>query len=890
MVNVFRIKPQDGFIKKIAEFIVSYENPCEFTVVFPNNRALLYLKKYLSSSKKLFPRMFSIDEFIREAFFIKSDYTEADFYDVFNIFATVLKDDLLEICSRKEMGLYEIMELSSCIWKEFEELKINMVEGRKLKDYDFMLNTPFLNNLFEESKIVSKFPRYSHLYERFYSELERRKLTTRAVMYMQTAIDNDAFNNFDNIIFAGFFLTSKSEKEIFKKISLKKNTYFFFQDNPLLDDAIDFVKLPPSDLKEFSLNFTVKPVSSKHTEVFALKQDINNLQTPKIDNSLPHTAIILPDSSTLIPVIENVLCDVVNYNITIPFSLENTPWMSMFRIIAEIHEKRIDKNNRKLYPVKKIKSLLSHQWIKDIFRSSNFNNVDRFEVFVNEDEISQKFFSNTEEGEKFVSNFIKSFGGVKDIESFLIAILNIIRIVQTDEDDTFKSLGKIIEVELDKVVVKDLSKLSFQAISEYFAFLEKLLSQITFPFKGEPLEAFQCMGVLEARLLDFENLFIVDLNEGIIPALEKYVFFLSEPIRKALGLPLFSQRFNLYYYHITNIIASAKKTILYYIENKNMTKSPILEKMIWEKEKKEKRIMLEENIIYPKTNFKTHKPQRIEKTQKVKQILKNFSFSPSSFDLYIECPVKFYFTYVVGIKEDSRSDYIEKSDIGKLFHAIIESVFKRYIGRSISELNAQAISDDFETETENKIKMFDESSPQTYFIRYQIRKKAKELSEFIINSFKAFVIEKVEFFLEKHITTPLGKIKINGRADLVLSSSSQTLIVDFKTSSDLTPYLTNLNYFNNNSLALRSVQLPFYLMVFNEKFNNCTNCCVISLGSKKCGADYLYQDQQQYSKYQSIIETYIISTITNEIITKDYFEPSQDPPCDKCNYRDICSI
>ncbi len=890
MVSVFRIKPQDSFIKKIAEFITSYENPAEFIVVFPNNRPLIYLKKHLSSSKKLFPKMFSIDEFIRQAFFMKNNCVEADFYDVFNIFATQLKDDLLEICSRKEMGVYEIMELSSCIWQEFEELKINMVEPRKLKDYDFMPNTPFLNNLFEENKTTNKLPRYSYLYERFYSELEKKELATRSVMYMQTAMDDDAFGIFDNIIFAGFFLASKSEKEIFKKISMKKKTYFFFQDNPLLDDVIDFVKLPPSDLKEFSLNFTVKPVSSKHTEVFALKQDISNLQTAKINNLPPHTAIILPDSSTLVPIIENVLCDVANYNITIPFSLENTPWMSMFKIIAEIHEKRIDKNNKKLYPVKKIKSLLSHQWLKDTFKSSNFNNIGRFEVFVNEDEISKKFFTKPDEGESFVANFIKPLENINSIKSFLTAILDIVRIVQTDENDAFKSVGKIIEMEINKIVEKDLSNLSFHTISEYFAFLEKILSQITFPFKGEPLEAFQCMGVLEARLLDFENLFIVDLNEGVIPALEKCVFFLSEPVRKALGLPLFSQRFNLYYYHITNIIASAKNTVLYYIENKNMTKSSILEKMIWEKEKKERRIISEEAIIYPKTNFKTHKPQGIKKTQKIKDLLKNFSFSPSLVDLYIECPVKFYFAYVVGIKEDNTSDYIEKSDIGRLFHSIIESVFKRYIGRKISELNPQSISNDFERETENKIKMFDESSPQTYFIRYQMKKKAKELTEFLIDRFKSFVVDEVEFSLEKYITTSLGKIKVKGRADLVLTSSSQTLIVDFKTSSDLTPYLTNLSYFDNKSTQIRSIQLPFYLMVFKEKFNNCTECCIISLGSKKCTHEYLYQDQQEYSSYQPRIEDFIISTIINDIIAKDYFEPSQKPPCDKCNYRDICSI
>ncbi|MGC9070403.1 MAG: PD-(D/E)XK nuclease family protein [Elusimicrobiales bacterium] len=890
MVDVFRIKPEENFIKSIADFILGQRDPENFIVVFPNTRPSIYLKKYLSSSKILFPHILSIDEFIKELFFKKKDFAEADFYDAFNVFATVLRDDLSMMCARR-MEIYEIMEITSVVWPEFEELKINMIEAKKLLDYDFLLSEVFNKDIFRNGNKNLKFARYSQLYEKFYSELEKRDLVTRSVMYMHVATNDELPMSFDKIIFAGFFLATRSEKEIFKKISQKKQTYFFFQDSPLLDEVVDFVKLPPSTHKALPLRFTLKAVSSKHTEIFALKHDISQIYK-NIENkdSLPHTAIILPDPQSLIPVIENVLCDISDYNITLPFSLENTPWMSVFQITGEIHQKRLDGKNEFLYPVKKIKSLLSHQWLKDIFKSSTFDRIGRFEVFITEKKIAERFFSDIEEGEKFSSIFIEPFKDIKDIRSFLTSIARIISLIKTDEKDVFRSLGRFIDAKITEICDKEISQLSFKNTIEYFSFLKKNLSLITFPFKGEPLEAFQCMGVLESRLLNFENTFIVDLNEGVIPHEERYIFFLSDIVRKNLGLPLYSQRFKLYYYHIANTIASSKNVFIYYVENKNMAKSPILEKLIWEKEKNERRLILSDNVIYPKTNFRTHKPQRVEKNQRIKRVLEGFCFSPSSVDLYIECPLKFYFAYLIGIKEDNTSDFIEKSDIGTLFHSIIEAVFKKYRGKKLSELTSKKIACEFKREIENKIKMFDVSSPQTYFIRYQTKKKAYELSHYMINLFSSYAIEEVEFSSETHIRIPQGIVKIKGRADLVLSTSSQTLIVDFKTSSHTSQYLPKLSYFEGGKASSPgSIQLPFYLLVFKEHFNLNKNSCVISLGSKECSLEYLYKDPLAQKKYQPLIENFIISVI-KEIIEKPYFEPSQDPPCNDCSYREVCSI
>mgnify|MGYP007000067420 len=45
--------------------------------------------------------------------------------------------------------------------------------------------------------------------------------------------------------------------------------------------------------------------------------------------------------------------------------------------------------------------------------------------------------------------------------------------------------------------------------------LREVIREEKINFFGEPLEGIQIMGLLETRLLDFENLIITNVNEGI---------------------------------------------------------------------------------------------------------------------------------------------------------------------------------------------------------------------------------------------------------------------------------------------------------------------------------------------------------------------------------------
>src|SRR5690606_36799442 len=61
----------------------------------------------------------------------------------------------------------------------------------------------------------------------------------------------------------------------------------------------------------------------------------------------------------------------------------------------------------------------------------------------------------------------------------------------------------------------------------------KLAAFQSVPFNGEPLKGLQVMGLLETRALDFENLVIIGMNEGVFPKSSPPDSFIPYNLRKA---------------------------------------------------------------------------------------------------------------------------------------------------------------------------------------------------------------------------------------------------------------------------------------------------------------------------------------------------------------------
>ena len=74
---------------------------------------------------------------------------------------------------------------------------------------------------------------------------------------------------------------------------------------------------------------------------------------------------------------------------------------------------------------------------------------------------------------------------------------------------------------------------TFKTVYQLF---NQLLHTESISFKGEPLQGLQLMGMLETRVLDFENLIITSVNENILPKNSTQNTFIPFDVKLDFGL------------------------------------------------------------------------------------------------------------------------------------------------------------------------------------------------------------------------------------------------------------------------------------------------------------------------------------------------------------------
>ena len=115
---------------------------------------------------------------------------------------------------------------------------------------------------------------------------------------------------------------------------------------------------------------------------------------------------------------------------------------------------------------------------------------------------------------------------------------------------------------------------TLQTEYEYFTdlktlslFFKQLISSETLSFQGEPLRGLQLMGMLETRVLDFENIILTSTNEGILPASSQQNSFIPFDVKIEFGLPTFKEKDAIFSYHFFRLLQRAKNFLFSTTQN-----------------------------------------------------------------------------------------------------------------------------------------------------------------------------------------------------------------------------------------------------------------------------------------------------------------------------------
>ncbi|MEW5767380.1 MAG: PD-(D/E)XK nuclease family protein [bacterium] len=682
-----------------------------------------------------------------------------------------------------------------------------------------------------------------------------------------------------------------------------------------------------------------------HSEVVGLR-DILTANSPSEIRHPQSVAIVLPEPESLIPLLSEVMTALpVDYNITMGYPAVRTPVYALLDLFMKLQETKRDS----AYYLPDYLSLLMHPYLKNIRRDPIKSTHTRILIHSIEETLMKqgKMFLDLSEIENrddiFEQAARMTAGKVtsQDFKDVLTRIHNIF-IRKMDGVKTLAGLGNCFEEILifllrhspavyypfsreffdrffgllDKIkelLIKDEEFIETptqnRGPKDLFDLFRHMAKEEDIPFKGIPLKGLQILGLLETRALNFDRVFLLSANEGVLSAVNSFDSLLPLPLKEALGMPPHYQTEEIYRYHFHHLISSAREVHIFYRKTEKETRSRFVEKLVWEEEKKNKEIgILKDNPIELKVSLRPSRPFEMAKSPEILDVLRRqTSFSASGLNSYLKCPAQFYFSRVLCLKEkEGMSDEFEAAGIGTMLHQVLARLYQPLAGRGILG--------------EKEYTLLEASLPgvlEEVFLKTfgELRGEAYLLKEIALDRLKKYILaERTKFMgqislvsTEKDLSCSLqledGKIvQLYGRLDRIDRLNEEDIIVDYK-SGGINNYFFNVKALDKVLTSrqemkekIKSLQLPFYVLLYQRVYSipaNRINSRLVSL--QKGDEELLFKTNKKPEKTnrQEFLEGYFLPTIKNlieEILNPDipFVSDDKSEGCLYCSFPAFC--
>jgi CRISPR/Cas system-associated exonuclease Cas4 (RecB family) len=939
-VSVLLIPSSENLVEKVAEHLIGIEKDYSSSlVIFPGKRPSHFLRKVLADKEKssfIPPLILSMDEFIEhvhdESLGFEGRKLEA--IDAISILYSIHAASPEHLGRRSFLSPDTFFPVGMKLYKDLEELTIEGISPKKVREIDSIAgeNIP--------APTAKRLQSLSYFYEAFYNQIEKDHFSTRSSRYRAVSekIERLNLDRFQKVILAGFFALTESEKNIMRSLMRRGNTLFIFQEGEGIKKKLSDLGIPAQEgfpSTEPEVHCYKSPDS--HGQVLGVSTLLKNRidRKKRMDENI---VIVLPSSEALLPLFHQALSllDPDNYNVSLGYPLQRTPLFGFFNHLMEVVSTM---DGDRLYVPYYLEFIL-HPYTKNIYFQGRadltrilFHTVEetltekRTRKFLSLEELeSDEAILNAIEDKvlraepgitlKMMTDHLEAIHGhtlrkmlsFKDVGDFATKLKEVVEYIYQNSTARlhpfFYPYSNSFLTHLEVLSKSLMKEIQFHEVASYFTLFKKYIMTSYTPFAGTPLKGVQVLGLLETRNLKFENVFFLDANEGILPDTTREDSFLPFKARQMLGLPTYLDREEIMFYTFDTLIRGAKESHLFYVENDEKEKSRFVERLLWERQKREGK---RDDKSYVKTiqyavNLREENPRPVHKSMEMVKFLKEYSFSASSLNTYLSCPLQFYYEYVLGLRErEVISEEFEKEEIGSFVHLVLCDYYKGKTGSVLTEkeMNLKEFEKVFARDFEEQYSK--DPTGQIYLLRNQVE---RHLKDFIKN----YQVPKIKEFrtkilgLEQRVDVKKDSFKLGARLDRVEKRGERTAIIDYKTSANK-DYLTiryhKLDLKNRDSWseAIGTLQLPFYLLVYSTLTGEkpeAIDSMFLLLGRAWIDSEIevpLFKNETEFRENFGNL-TEVIFSLLREIVDPDQpFIPTADTKknCGRCPYGYICT-
>jgi hypothetical protein len=908
-------------------------------VVFPGRRPAHFLRRQTGRKQGqafIPPRIFSMDDFID---FVHERQTADHARKIEGLDAVALLFRLHRKAERPVGGRGffspdSFFPLGLRIYRDLEELCIEDISVEAVKGLDSLIQEGM------PQKSVERLQSLSYFYKGFYRELHEKGLTTRSLQYSAAPeiVDAAGLTEFTSIIFAGFFAFTSAERRMVKKLAEYESASFIFQDGPGIEQqlsslGIDYERAE-GDVRTPVISFYRSP--DTHGQAFALNRLINEGARSGI---LPdeRTVIVLPSSDTLFPVLHHGIPEISydSLNISMGYPLRRTPIFGFFNSLAQL---MLSMDENRLYLPDYLKFVL-HPYVKNILfrgradttriifhtiedvmtegRNRTFSDLNGIEQDLNMINAIQVRMAQTDEGTTTAEiqehlgwihdNLIRKFLPLTSLADFALKSSDVLKFIYENSTARlhpyFHPFSEAFISAMQTISNSLMKDMAFEETQSYFNFFRKYLLTCHVPFAGTPLRGLQVLGFLETRNLSFERVFILDMNEDVIPATDRDGSLLPLMARSALGLPTYTDRDRITAYYFDTLIHTALEVHLFSVENDRKDRSRFVEKLLWEQQRYDHETRPDKYVqaVFYDIRLGNRVPAPVAKSEAVVELLRDFEFSATALDTYLTCPLRFYYRYVLLISEkEGVTGELGRADIGRFVHDVLHSYFSDRQGRPLTEADLNEVV--MERLIDQKFSGLYGTDPAgaAWLLKTQIQKHLRDFlrghqSE-LLRRGPVAIME-----LECDLKISWNSFTLRGRIDRVEDRNGRIFIIDYKTQANdhyLRILFDRLDPDDRVSWhkAIGSLQLPLYALLWSVARGmplGRINPLFLLLGKVRLDMEIevpLFGETSNIHAGVGVLQDIILKLLVEITDVNRPFAPAYNmkEACPRCDFRYIC--
>ncbi len=823
-----------------------HSNLDTLTLILPSKRAGGFLKNYLrqTADKTSFaPTIISIEEFIEELSDLKIIDTTELLFKSYSVYLTTNPDQ-----EKDDFETYT--SWATTIIGDFNEIDRYLIDPEPFFNYlSSIQDVNHWNVSNEKTPLIENYLKFwnslNEFYERLKTSLLMEGLGYQGLVYRKASEDIEHYiNNEPNKkhIFIGFNALNNAEQSIFQELLENSNTSIYwdieaylFNDNKhsashFLNKYIKEWKYqanPPNKIG----NYYQEEKQFQFVEVqknVGQAKYVGELLSKYSSDKLNKTAIVLADEKLLIPIINSLPNNISSVNITMGVPLKTFQLTAFFELLLASH----------LYPktslyYKDVLALLNQPAATFLIPDTN-----KIIGAINAQNIShltlESLHSFSESESRQVIEQI--FGNWQnDSTKAINNCLHLLELIGTKLVDN--PIEHSVSIELyqtfSKISSLDTSFSYLNSIKTVSSLFSEISTNTTLDFKGDAYNGLQIMGILETRVLDFENVIMTSVNEGILPAGKSNTSFITHDLKHQFGLPKYTEKDAIYTYHFYHLLHRSKNITLLYNNQSDGINAGEKSRFIYQLEiEKHPNHSIDKIVLAPQIKIENKEAKSISKTESVMARLKEISkkgFSPSALSSYIRNPIDFYFQKILKVREFKEvEEMVAANTLGTIVHDTLEAFYKpleaSFLSLEILSNLKKSINTEVKKQFEITFKKGTIDKGKNLIIFEVAKRYISNFINFEISELKAgntIKIIQIEATLE--VSVPITEldfpVKIGGKVDRVDEYNGQIRIIDYKTGkveqSDLA--INNWALITTDYRFSKAMQVLMYVLMINQQ-------------------------------------------------------------------------